>query len=45
MPQFDDNGNYLSQASNGEVNLSDVKIAMSEHKKQLSRWKRLAGLL
>ncbi len=45
MPQFDDEGQYLNQAANGEVNISDVKIAMNEHKQQLSRWKRLAGLL
>ncbi len=45
MPQFDDEGKYLNRASQGEVNLSDVKIAMNENKKQLLRWKKLAGIL
>ena len=42
MPQFDDAGSYLTRASKGEVNLSDVKVAMNEHKLQLLRWKKLA---
>lgn len=45
MPQFDDGGTYLSKAQQGDVNLSDVKIAMNEHRQQLNRWKKLAGLL
>jgi hypothetical protein len=45
MPQFDDQGSYLSRASNGEVNLSDIRIAMDENKKLLNKWKKLAGLL
>jgi len=45
MPQFDDGGTYLSRAQKGDVNLSDVKIAMNEHRQQLNRWKKLAGLL
>ncbi len=45
MPQFDDAGSYLTRASKGEVNLSDVKVAMNEHKLQLLRWKKLAGIL
>jgi hypothetical protein len=45
MPQFDDSGTYLSKAQQGDVNLSDVKIAMNEHRQQLNRWKKLAGLL
>lgn len=45
MPQFDDEGKYLKGAEKGDVNLSDVKQAMTEHKIQLQRWKKLAGLL
>jgi len=44
MPQFDDEGKYLKGAEQGDVNLSDIKQAMSEHKIQLQRWKKLAGL-
>jgi len=45
MPQYDDAGSYLNKAQQGEVNISDVKIAMNEHKRQIERWKKLAGLL
>ncbi len=44
MPQLDD-GNYLADAQQGKVNLSDIKDTMNEHKKQLNHWKRLAGIL
>jgi len=45
MPQFDDSGQYLSRASDGEVNLSDIRLALDENKLQLNKWKKLAGLL
>jgi hypothetical protein len=45
MPQYDDAGTYLSRAQQGEVNISDIKIAMNENKRQIERWKKLAGLL
>ena len=45
MPQFDDSGKYLSLAADGEVNLSDIRLAMNENRILLNKWKRLAGLL
>lgn len=41
MPQFDDQSKYLNGAEQGEVNMSDIKSAMKEHKEQVRIWKQL----